>query len=163
VNLSASARTAEKPSAAALQVAAWADDYEPLPGIPDEFIGADGERRPHWVRLLEALAELGGAEIAHRFATADKRVRSRGMSYRVKGETAERVWPLGRMPLLIPEAEWREIAEAVEQRAELLEQVLADIYGEGRLIAEGALPAAAIAGSADFLPAMRGVKPPGGR
>ena len=161
--MSASARTAEKPSATALQVAAWTEGYAPLPGIPDEFIGEDGERRPHWMRLLEALAEMGAAEIAHRFATADKRVRSRGMSYRVKGETAERVWPLGRMPLLIPEAEWREIETAVAQRAELLEHVLADIYGDGRLIADGALPAAAIAGAPDFVPAMRGVKPPGGR
>ncbi len=31
------------------------------------------------------------------------------------------VWPLSRMPLLIPEAEWREIARGVEQRAELME------------------------------------------
>ena len=41
--------------------------------------------------------------------------------------------------------------------------MLADVYGEGRLIAEGALPAAALAGSTDFVAAMRGVKPPGGR
>ena len=39
-------------------------DYAPLPGIPDEFIGADGERRPHWTRLLEAFAELGPDEVA---------------------------------------------------------------------------------------------------
>ena len=44
-----------------------------------------------------------------------------------------------------------------------MERVLADVYGEGRLVAEGALPAAAIVGSADFVPAMRGVTPPGGR
>jgi len=90
-------------------------------------------------------------------------VRSRGTSYRIQGEAKERVWPLSRLPLLIPQAEWREIERAVAQRAELLERVLADIYGEGRLIAEGALPAAAVVGSVDFVPAMRGVKPPGGR
>ena len=66
------------------------------------------------------------------------------MSYRVQGEAAERIWPLSRMPLLIPEAEWREIARGVAQRAELLERVLADVYGEGRLVAEGVLPAAAV-------------------
>ena len=41
--------------------------------------------------------------------------------------------------------------------------MLADVYGEGKLIAEGALPAAALTGSPDFVAAMRGVKPPGGR
>ena len=161
--MSASARPAEKTSATAQRVDAWTRDYTPLPGIPDEFIGPDGKRRPHWTRLLEALAEMGPEGVAHSFAAADKRVRSRGTSYRVQGEEKERVWPLSRLPLLIPQAEWREIENAVEQRAELLELVLADIYGEGRLVAEGALPAAAVAGSMDFIPAMRGIKPPGGR
>ena len=112
-------------------------------------------RRP--AAALEAASDSAGAlepdEIAQRFAAADRRVRNRGMSYRVQGETAERVWPLGRMPLLISEAEWREIERGVAQRAELIERVLADVYGEGRLIAEGALPAAALTGSHDFVAA----------
>lgn len=44
------------------------------------------------------------------------------------------------MPLLLTEEEWRGIATGAAQRAELMERVLADVYGEGRLIAEGALP-----------------------
>ena len=40
------------------RAADWTRDYAPLPGIPDEFVGADGERRPHWERLLRALADL---------------------------------------------------------------------------------------------------------
>jgi uncharacterized circularly permuted ATP-grasp superfamily protein/uncharacterized alpha-E superfamily protein len=151
------------PDAVETRVAAWTEGYAPLPGIPDEFIGADGARRPYWTRLLDSLAALGPDEVSQRFAAADRRIRNRGMSYRVQGETSERVWPLSRMPLLIPEAEWREIARGVAQRAGLLEKVLTDVYGEGRLIAEGALPAAALTGSRDFVAAMRGVKPPGKR
>lgn len=144
------------------QVAQWTAGYAPLPGIPDEFIGPDGARRAHWTRLLTQLAATPSA-MAERFAAADRRVRNRGMSYRVRGETAERVWPLSRLPLLIPSAEWQKIEQGVIQRAELIEKVLADVYGEGKLIAEGALPAAALTGTADFVAAMRGVKPPGGR
>jgi len=158
-----SARIAAPLDAVEARVAAWTEGYAPLSGIPDEFIGADGARRPHWTRLLDSLASLGPDDVSQRFAAADRRIRNRGMSYRVQGETSERVWPLSRMPLLIPEAEWREIARGVAQRAELLEKVLSDVYGEGRLIAEGALPAAALSGSRDFVPAMRGVKPPGKR
>jgi len=150
-------------SDAQARVAAWTRDYTPLPGIPDEFVAADGVRRPHWERLLRALADLAPDEIDQRFAAADRRIRNRGMSYRVQGETAERSWPLSRMPLLIPESEWREIERGVAQRAELLDRALADIYGDGRLIAEGLLPAAAVTGSRDFVAAMRGVRPPGGR
>jgi len=44
-----------------------------------------------------------------------------------------------------------------------MEALLRDIYGEASLFGEGDLPAAAITGSTDFVRAMRGVKPPGGR
>ena len=41
------------------------------------------------------------------------------------------------VPLLIGEDEWRAIARGVEQRVRLLDAMLADIYGDGRLVAEG--------------------------
>jgi len=55
------------------------------------------------------------------------------------------------------------LCTGIMQRAQLLELVLSDLYGEGRLVAEGAIPAAAIAGSTEYLRAVCGVKPPGGR
>ena len=148
---------------AARRFDAWTRGYEPLPGIPDEFMDASGHCRPHWRRLVSALAAYEPNEMRQRFSAADRRIRSRGLSYRVAGEKDERVWPISRMPLLVAEAEWRQVAEGVVQRAELLERVLADVYGEGRLIAEGSLPAAAVTGSIDYVAAMRGVRPPGGR
>ena len=113
--------------------------------------------------MLSALAEYEPNEIQQSFATADRRIRNRGLSYRVAGEKDERVWPISRMPLLLTEEEWRGIAAGVAQRAELMERMLADVYGEGRLIAEGALPLAALTGSKDYIAAIRGVRPPGGR
>ncbi len=41
--------------------------------------------------------------------------------------------------------------------------MLRDLYGEGKLVADGAIPAAAIAGSTEYLRAVCGIKPPGGR
>ena len=148
---------------AAERLEAWTGGYQPLAGIPDEFMDGEGRCRPHWRRVLSALAVFGPAEMRQRFSAADRRIRSRGLSYRVAGEKHERVWPISLMPLLVAEAEWREIAEGVVQRAELLERVLADVYGEGRLIAEDSLPAPAVTGSIDYVAAMRGVRPPGGR
>jgi uncharacterized circularly permuted ATP-grasp superfamily protein/uncharacterized alpha-E superfamily protein len=145
------------------RIAAWTRNYRPLPGIPDEFIAPDGTRREHWTRFLETLTQLEQSEIERRFAAADRRIREMGMSYRVHGETHDRSWPLGRLPLLLPESDWTTIARGIEQRADLLDRVLADVYGPGRLVSEGVLPAAAVAGSRDFLLPMRGVSPPGGR
>ena len=159
---SASNRAQEDHDAAA-RVAALAAGYVPLPGIPDEFIGAGGRPRPHWLRFLDKLMEFSPGDMSRRFATADRHIRDTGVSYRAYGDTSERAWPLSHVPLLIEAGEWREIAQGIEQRARLMELVLADIYGEGRLISSGDLPAAAVTGSPEFLHPLHGVKPPGGK
>ncbi|MGL4556601.1 MAG: circularly permuted type 2 ATP-grasp protein, partial [Afipia sp.] len=137
--------------------------YAPLPGIPDEFLGAEGQPREVWTRFFDAFSTLSPGEIERRFASADQHMRDAGVTYRAPGEAADRSWPLSHLPLLIDEVEWKQISEGVAQRAELFEQILRDLYGEGRLIAEGALPAAAIAGSAEYLRSVCGVTPPGGQ
>jgi uncharacterized circularly permuted ATP-grasp superfamily protein/uncharacterized alpha-E superfamily protein len=151
------------PGAEARRLAAWIEDYEPIPGVPDELIGADGRPRAQWSRLLETLAGLGQEGVESRFAAAARRINDMGVTYRVHGETRERPWPLSRLPLLVTESEWRDIAAGVAQRAELLDCILRDVYGEARLVSEGALPAAAVAGSPEFIRPMCGVKPVGGR
>jgi uncharacterized circularly permuted ATP-grasp superfamily protein/uncharacterized alpha-E superfamily protein len=161
--MTASSANPKKSLDAGQRLAALAADYKPLPGIPDEFIGADGRPRAHWVRFLESLSDLPSDDIGRRFANADKHIRDSGVSYRVYGDTSERTWPLSHVPLLIEPGEWREIAQGVEQRARLLEMVLADIYGAGNLMAAGDLPAAAVTGSSDFLHPLHGVRPPDGK
>ena len=47
------------------------------------------------------------------------------------------------MPLLINQTEWQELQAGLIQRAELLEAILADIYGPAKLVSEGRLPALA--------------------
>eukprot|EP01031_Cornospumella_fuschlensis_P010406 gene10406-12756_t len=46
------------------------------------------------------------------------------------------------------------LAKGLVERAELLEALLADLYGPATLVANGALPAAAVAGSPEFLRPM---------
>jgi uncharacterized circularly permuted ATP-grasp superfamily protein/uncharacterized alpha-E superfamily protein len=138
-------------------------DYRPLVDIPDEFVGPGGTPRPHWLRFFEALFEHGPEEIERRFGTADRHIREAGVSYRAYGDLSERTWPLSHLPLLIEAREWQEIAEGIEQRAGLLEAIAADIYGPGRLIADGDLPAAAVTGSPEFLHSLSHVRPPGGK
>ena len=145
------------------RVAQWTRDYARLPGIPDEYIAQDGTPREVWSRFFEAFAALSPADIERRFGAADRHLREAGVTYRAPGEAADKLWPLSHLPLLIGEAEWQELCGAIVQRAELLELVLNDLYGEGRLVAEGAVPAAAIAGSAEYLRPVCGVRPPGGR
>ena len=145
------------------RVAQWTRGYARLPGIPDEYMAQDGTPRAVWTRFFDAFAELTPGDIERRFGSADRHLREAGVTYRAPGETAERHWPLSHLPLLIDEADWQQLTAGIVQRAELLELVLGDLYGEGRLIAENAVPAAAIAGSTEYLRAVCGIKPPGGR
>jgi len=145
------------------RVAQWTRGYSRLPGIPDEYIAGDGAPREVWTRFFEAFAELTPGDIERRFGSADRHLREAGVSYRAPGEATERSWPLSHLPLLIGEAEWQQLTAGIVQRAELLELVLSDLYGEGRLVAEGAIPAAVIAGSTEYLRPVCGIKPPGGR
>jgi uncharacterized circularly permuted ATP-grasp superfamily protein/uncharacterized alpha-E superfamily protein len=154
---------ASKPRPGHRRVAHWTRGYARLPGIPDEYMAQDGTPRAVWTRFFDAFAELSPGDIERRFGSADRHLREAGVTHRAPGETAERLWPLSHLPLLIDEADWQQLTAGIAQRAELLELVLSDLYGEGRLIAENAVPAAAIAGSTEYLRAVCGIKPPGGR
>src|SRR5262245_18211183 len=145
------------------RIAQWMRDYARLPGIPDEYIGQDGAPRAAWSRFFDAFAALSPIDIERRFASADRHLREAGVTYRAPGETADRLWPLSHLPLIIDEADWQQLTAGIAQRAQLFEMVLRDLYGEGRLVADGAVPAAAIAGSNEYLRAVCGVKPPGNR
>ncbi|GLR86745.1 circularly permuted type 2 ATP-grasp protein [Bradyrhizobium iriomotense] len=145
------------------RLAQWVRDYSRLPGIPDEFLNPGGAPRAVWSRFFDAFGALAPDEIERRFAMADRHLREAGVTYRAPGDSADRPWSLSHLPLLIDEADWQQLSAGIKQRAQLLELVLRDIYGEGRLVAEGALPAAAIAGSPEYLRPVCGVVPPGGR
>src|SRR5215471_13386119 len=141
----------------------WVSAYRPLPGVFDEMVDGSGRLRPHWLAFLGMLAGLGPEETNRRFATADRHLRDSGVFYRVYEDPAgvRRVWPLSHVPLLIDAADWAELKAGLVQRAELLEAVLADAYGPARLVREGRLPAAVVAGNPEFLRPLVGVAPRG--
>ena len=142
----------------------WVTAYRPLPGVFDEMVDGAGRLRPHWRPFLTLLAGLGPEEINRRFAAADRHLHDSGVFYRVYEDPAgvERPWPLSHVPLLIDAAEWAELKAGLIQRAELLEAVVADAYGPARMVREGWLPAAVIAGNPEFILPLVGVAPPGG-
>ena len=145
-------------------------NYRPLAGVHDELVSPDGDIRPQWHALLDEWTNLAPGELTRRTALADRHLSDSGVSYRIRDEvdlddmlSGERSWPMSHMPLPISEDEWRTIEAGVAQRAGLLEAVLRDIYGPARLISEGALPAAAVTGSPDYLRPLHGAAVPGGQ
>ncbi|MEI8145153.1 MAG: circularly permuted type 2 ATP-grasp protein [Alphaproteobacteria bacterium] len=137
------------------------DRYRSIPGVHDEMLDENGQVRPAWVGFLEELTKRGPGELARRFGSADRYLRESGVFYRVYDDTAgdERPWPLSHVPLIVSSDDWRELSEGLIERAEFLDAVLGDIYGPGQLVANGALPAAAVTGSPEFFRPLVGVKP----
>ena len=138
--------------------------YRPLPGVADELIDAAGQVRPVWRGFVDYLAKMPAQDIKHRLEQGDQYLRDAGVFFRQYGEDeTERAWPLSHIPVLIHESEWNGIAEGLIQRAELLELITADLYGEQRLVREGHLPASLVAMSPEWLRPMVGVRPRSGQ
>lgn len=135
--------------------------YAPLPGVADEMVDTQGNVRPVWRPFLSALGRMDETELAGRFARADRYLRDAGVFYRAYGKEAggERAWPLSHIPVLIDEAEWETLSRGLIQRAELLDAVVADIYGKNELVANGLLPPALVASNSEFLRPLVGVLP----
>jgi uncharacterized circularly permuted ATP-grasp superfamily protein/uncharacterized alpha-E superfamily protein len=139
-------------------------EYQLQPGVPDEMIDPAGNIRPGWAELMSAFDRLGPAEMAARFERADQYLRDAGVFYRKYdgAEGKERDWPLAHVPLLIAESDWASINAGLVQRAELLEIIIADIYGDNTLVQQGLLPPELIARNNEFLRPMVGIKPSSG-
>jgi uncharacterized circularly permuted ATP-grasp superfamily protein/uncharacterized alpha-E superfamily protein len=139
-------------------------DYRLQPGVPDEMIDRNGNIRPGWSALMSAFDKLGPTELAARFERADQYLRDAGVFYRKYdgAEGRERDWPLAHVPLLIDENDWSGISAGLIQRAELLETVIADVYGDNTLVQQGLLPPELIARNGEFLRPLVGVKPASG-
>jgi uncharacterized circularly permuted ATP-grasp superfamily protein/uncharacterized alpha-E superfamily protein len=141
--------------------------YAALPGIADEMMDANGQIRPVWRNLIAHLSRLSEAELQERFARADRYLRDAGVFYRTyqsqgSGGSGERAWPISHVPVLIDAREWETVSRGLMQRADLLEAMVADIYGDNRLVEEGILPPQLVAANPEFLRPLAGIKPVGG-
>ncbi|GJD31296.1 hypothetical protein PMNALOAF_2550 [Methylobacterium adhaesivum] len=150
-------------SGRAERLARWTRSYRPDPGVPDAFVDEAGLPRAAWTRVLDRLGDLTEVDIAARFVSAVRHIRDTGISYRIYGDKRDHAWPLGSLPFVVEAADWQALSAGIVERAELMEAILADIYGSNRLVADGLLPAAVVAGSPEFMRPLAGVVPPGGR
>jgi uncharacterized circularly permuted ATP-grasp superfamily protein/uncharacterized alpha-E superfamily protein len=155
----------ENSAASALFPSPLADDYLPAAGSFDEMCTPDGSARPHWEYLLGAIQSLGSAGIEERRREARRLIRDNGVTYNPYGDPKGlgRPWNLDLIPLLLRSDEWAVIERGITQRAELLNQILLDLYGPRELIHKGLLPADLIDGYPGYLLPCHGIQVAGNR
>jgi uncharacterized circularly permuted ATP-grasp superfamily protein len=110
------------------------------------------------------MTRLGPGQFARRWQQGRQLIQANGITYNVYGDPLgqERPWPVDPIPLVLSDAEWQTIEAAVQQRAMLLNLLLADIYGPLRLLSDGSLPPELIFHNPSFLRACHGVSVPEG-
>lgn len=137
--------------------------YVSIAGHYDEMALPTGELRPAWRELMAALHGLGDNEFLRRWQEAQRLIEEHGVTYNVYGDPRgmNRPWQLDPIPMLISSAEWVSIEAAVGQRATLLDRMLADLYGERRLLLDGHLPPELVFAHPGFLRPCHGIRPPG--
>jgi uncharacterized circularly permuted ATP-grasp superfamily protein/uncharacterized alpha-E superfamily protein len=131
--------------------------------VLDELLREDGRLRPHWETFFQSYNRLGADEISGRDDAMMRLLKENGVTYNIYGDPAglNRPWTLDIIPFLISEEEWPAIEAGLLQRARLLNLVLADIYGERRLIRNGILPVDVVYNHAGFLRQCSGIRLPG--
>ena len=128
----------------------------------DEMLNRDKRINPHWRSFIEALDTLGLTEMESRHQEVQRLLRENGVTYVVHGEQqGHRPWELDPIPLIISNTDWDTISAGLTQRAELLNLILMDLYGERTLIKDGLIPPEVVYAHAGFLRACVGLIPSG--
>jgi uncharacterized circularly permuted ATP-grasp superfamily protein/uncharacterized alpha-E superfamily protein len=154
---------------AARQPDAEQADGDRGPGGFDEFAAPDGTPRSAWVDLVDGLAAAADDLTSSRREVArlleDDNVTytpspasSRSIVDLPVDVAAERPalaqprpWRLDPLPLVLHDREWATLEAGMVQRAELLDAILADLYGARRLLARSQLPAAVVLDHEEYL------------
>lgn len=137
--------------------------YRPLPGRYDEMVDADGTPREHWAHLSGALHQLGPTELLRRREEAARLIDQDGVVYNAYGDSSRpgQSWLLDPVPTVVSSRDWEAIETGVIERAELLNLVLDDLYGERELLRLGLIPPEIVFGHDGFLRQADQVRLPG--
>ena len=140
------------------------DAYDLDPAVYDEMFLPGGEPREHCRPLYEVLSGLSGEEAASIQERVTRSFSNEGISFTVYGddEAEERIIPIDCVPRILSGAEWRQLEAGLTQRLNAMNRFLSDVYGEGRIVADGVIPTDVVRGCPQYRVEMRGVEVPHG-
>lgn len=143
--------------------------YRGVPGGFDELAAPDGTPRSAWGALVDDLARATDDLTSARREVA-RLLEDDNVTYTPSPASSQsiadppeeagapqpplaqpRPWRLDPLPLVLHDREWASLEAGVVQRAELLDAVLADLYGARRLLARGQLPPAVVLDHEEYL------------
>ena len=139
--------------------------YQPTPNVFDEVLDGNHRLRPQWEQLAAELVTAGDEGIEHRDKQIRRTVYQNGIAFSAYGDPSvrEKHLQLDPIPQLITNAEWVQVEEALIQRANLLNLMLADLYGSRTLLKQGVLPTEVLFGHPHYQLPYHDLPHPGGQ
>jgi uncharacterized circularly permuted ATP-grasp superfamily protein/uncharacterized alpha-E superfamily protein len=155
-----------------------ATEQEP---VFDEFAAVDGTVREGWSALLDGLDEFADADLVQAQREVARLLEDDNVTYTPSPASAISIadepnghgppavetstglkepqpWRLDPLPLIIDDREWAGLEAGLVQRAELLDAIMADLYGARRLLSRRHIPAAAIFDHDEYLRPLVGAE-----
>ena len=133
--------------------------------IDDEMFAKDGGIKSHWKKIKENIEIIGKEGLSSKLSDIKWHLAENGVTYNVYSEKGahNRLWNLDPLPFVIDKNEWLELEPKLIQRAELLNFILKDLYGERKLIKSGLIPPEIIFSNKNFIRQADHIKYPSGK
>ncbi len=127
--------------------------YSLLTDAYDEIFAATDMAHPHCEYLVNALDTLGSRELKRRSHEASRLIRDNDVTYNIYSDPQGmgRPWALDVLPFLVSSEQWSRIEAGLIQRAELLNLLLADLYGQRTVIKQQIIPPELVYSDPGFL------------
>jgi uncharacterized circularly permuted ATP-grasp superfamily protein len=131
-------------------------------GAYDEMLTPGLQPRAPYEILYRRLLSISPEELEQRQRAADRSFLHRGITFTVYGhdEGTEKIFPYDILPRILGRSEWDRVEAGLIQRITALNLFLKDIYGDGKILADGTIPARLIYSCRHYRREMRGVRVP---
>lgn len=119
----------------------------------DEVFTSDLGIDKNWDKLLDILSTIGANKLNEKTGEINWLLAENGVTYNVYNDPKglNRPWKLNVVPFIIQKKEWQTIEKGIQQRSEVLNLLLKDIYGKRDLIKKGIVPFEVIFSHRGFL------------
>jgi uncharacterized circularly permuted ATP-grasp superfamily protein len=127
----------------------------------DEYFEGDGKPRDGIAGLVQAISNLGEAELRRRQQVAERALLHTGITFQVYSDRAglERIFPLDLIPRVVLHTEWAWIEKGLKQRIYALNLFLQDLYGEQKILKDNVIPRHVIESAKCYRTVCMGIKP----
>ncbi len=130
----------------------------------DELFLERGVPRSEAQPLIDRIESLTMPELQRRQRAAQSALFKMGVTFNVYSDNqgTEKIFPFDIVPRIVSASEWASLERGLKQRIEALNQFLADIYGDQKILRDGIIPAELIESASGFHKVCMGLKPPKG-